>query len=254
MSSDDEVRRFVERAAEALWTAAAPLAVVELGSLSHGGFSPRFSDIDLGVVFEAPQPAALIDGLKATVAALEPAALARRVSLFWSTPDFGWGRLRPIDRADLCDHGRALRGALPAELPRPDRAAVRRDMVAGSLPYYADKTRRFTAGPPRDAADLKELVRCLLYPARFVYTWRSGAVTGNDAAVEALAAEPIAGLSLDPMLDALAVRSGGLPDAALEPHRDVLEDQRRALIAWLDGLADRPDIPHDARPEEGVSP
>lgn len=251
--SDSDLTRFVERAADALWVGdPAPLAVVRLGSLSHGGFSARFSDIDLGVLFAEPQPAERIERLEAAVAGLEPASLARRVSLFWSTPDFDWGRLRPIDRADLCDHGHPLRGELPADLPRPDRAAIRRDMVQGSLPYFAGKTRRFTAGAPTDAADFKELVRCLLYPARFIYTWRTGAVTGNDTAVQALAAAPIPDLALQPLHDALAVRHGDLADAALDRHRPLLPSQRQALVAWLDEQTADTD-PSDIRPDDDRS-
>ena len=249
MSSESfAVGRFVEQAAERLWSAAAtpPLAVVQLGSLSHGGFSDRFSDIDLGLLFAEPQSDARVAALRATVEGLEPAALARRVSLFWSTPDFGWGRLRPIDQADLCDHGRALRGALPERLPRPDRAAVRRDMVEGSLPYYTDKTRRFSDRPATDA-DFKELVRCLLYPASFVYTWRTGNVTGNDTAVAHLEAEPLPGLDPAPIRDALAVRRAALGDAALDTHRAALVAQHRALIGWLAGLPDAPAMPPGAR-------
>ena len=78
----------------------------------------------------------------------------------------------------------------------------------------------------------------------------TGTVTGNDTAVQRLAEQPVPGLTMAPIHDALAVRLGVLPDEALDPHRAILDQQHRALIGWLDGLADRPNIPHDARPKE----
>ncbi|QLQ31433.1 MAG: hypothetical protein HZT40_07265 [Candidatus Thiothrix singaporensis] len=56
--------------------------------MAHGGFSERFSDIDLAVVLSAPVADEVVDTARQQLAVLEPLELAKRVSLFWTVPDF----------------------------------------------------------------------------------------------------------------------------------------------------------------------
>ena len=98
------------------------LCVVQIGSLAHGGFSEQYSDIDVAFVLEKPGDDAevteLIERLKSS-----GREGAERLSIFYTTPDFSWGRLRPIDQVDLIDGGVAIRGRIP-ELPRPSQASA----------------------------------------------------------------------------------------------------------------------------------
>src|SRR5215468_4840692 len=65
-----------------------------LGSLAHGGFSRRYSDVDMALI--------VVDGLREQelsqirTTADESPAWAGRLSVFWSNPDFTIGRFPPL--------------------------------------------------------------------------------------------------------------------------------------------------------------
>ena len=228
---------FVGRATEHLVEAlgGALIHVVQLGSLAHGGFSERFSDIDIAVILKDRVTAARIEDLKQRLAGLEPLRLAEKISLFWTVPDFSWGRLRPVDQVDLHDNGRPLWGGpLRGLAPRPAPEAVREDMRALSLPYWAEKTRHFSGQLPASESEFKEFVRCLLYPARLIFTWRTGRLGSNDEAVdyaERVAAD--SSLRPDMLREALGCRNGEIEDRHLFRFQPDLERQRFATLAFL---------------------
>ena len=74
-----------------------------LGSLAHGGFNRRYSDIDIGVVSETGLTDSEIAALRDEAMRLAP-DLAAKVSLFWTDRDFSAGRFPPLDRMDYLDH------------------------------------------------------------------------------------------------------------------------------------------------------
>ena len=80
------------------------LGVYLIGSLAHGGFSRRYSDIDVAVVTEAGLTPADFDAMRADAAAVS-SELAAKLSIFWTDRTFSAGRFPPLDRADLLDHG-----------------------------------------------------------------------------------------------------------------------------------------------------
>src|SRR6516165_9430503 len=94
------------RGTAALWQARLGtrlLGVYLIESLAHGGFSRRYSDIDMAIVAE--------DGLGPFVRYLmhaEAAKLSRQLvamlSLFWTNRHFSAGRFPLLDRVDFLDH------------------------------------------------------------------------------------------------------------------------------------------------------
>ena len=114
------------------------LGVYLLGSLAHGGFSRRYSDIDVAVVTEDGLTPADFDAMRADAGALS-SELAAKLSIFWTDRTFSAGRFPPLDRADYLDHGVALFERERVTPPRPGLAEVRalshrqavRGLVAG---------------------------------------------------------------------------------------------------------------------------
>src|SRR6266852_2982588 len=78
-----------------------------LGSLAHGGFSWRYSDIDLALIFEDAPNSAVFEKMR-TAAATGSPELASKLSLFWTDRGFSVGRFPPLDRTDYIDHTKAL--------------------------------------------------------------------------------------------------------------------------------------------------
>src|ERR1051325_4493279 len=76
----------------------------KLGSLAHGGFSAVYSDIDIGLLLNCPEPPA---GMAEAISAAKnlDSEYGKKLSVFWGNPEYNWGRLPVIDRLDLLDHG-----------------------------------------------------------------------------------------------------------------------------------------------------
>jgi predicted nucleotidyltransferase len=203
------------------------LAVYMLGSLAHGGYSAGCSDIDVALFFRSGVDPEL-GALRAELGALEE-TLEARLSIFWSTPGFVGGRFPALDQIDLLDHGVLIHGAALDNLPRPNRAAIEAQLRAHATGYWATLTAAFSGERPAD----KELARCVLYPARLLYTWRTGAMASNDAAVAWLTAHPVDGLELGPMNLAMKVRRGQRALSGLDAYRPLLQRQYAASLAEI---------------------
>jgi predicted nucleotidyltransferase len=83
------------------------LGVYLLGSLAHGGFNRRYSDIDMALVTENGIDQATLEAVRTEAAALSP-ELTAKLSIFWSDRRFTVGRFPPLDRVDYLDHAVAL--------------------------------------------------------------------------------------------------------------------------------------------------
>src|SRR5687767_12733050 len=70
------------------------LGVYLLGSLAHGGFSRRYSDIDMGTVTEGALTPASLDAMRAAAVDVS-AELAPKLSIFWTDRTFSVGRFPP---------------------------------------------------------------------------------------------------------------------------------------------------------------
>jgi hypothetical protein len=192
-----------------------PVAAYALGSLAHGGFSPLVSDVDLALILADPlRPtdsetvATVARGLKA-----KDSALHDRLSVFWGTlSSLGGrvpgGRFPPLDRLDLLEHGRLLRGEdVRNGLVPPGRDEL---LVAGAL-FALEYLAGLVVGPPHEerpgqalgsmhrGEDAVEEIRCpelllargvrrltklVLFPVRFLFTAETGRVGTNAAAVD----------------------------------------------------------------------
>jgi hypothetical protein len=176
------------------------LAAYALGSLAHGGFSDLVSDVDLGLTLADPvtdADAARVADLGARVRATG-LPLAERLSVFWGSPaslrgEVAAGRFPPHDRLDLLQHGRLLAGQdVRAGLPLPDTrelvlAAARQALRSLAAPEVVAELR-----DPEQvvAGGVRHLTKRVLFPVRFLYTARTGALGRNhDAVAHFVAAE-----------------------------------------------------------------
>ncbi len=174
------------------------VAAYAIGSLAHGGFSEKVSDIDVALIVTPPlqaSDAARADAVKRVVAA-SGLPLAERLSLFWScfgpsAPGADAGRLPAPDLLDLRRHGRLLHGR---EVREYLAAPTYRDLLLSSATFglrrLADE-----AGMAylRDPASLVRggivvATKFVLYPVRLLYSAQTGEVDGNPHAVQHFAA------------------------------------------------------------------
>ncbi len=166
------------------------VAAYALGSLAHGGFSDLVSDVDLGLVLADPltaDDAARVAALGERVRA-GGLPLAERLSVFWGTlrGEGTLGRFPPLDRLDLARHGRLLVG-------RDARDGVLSPTTRELVLAAAEQALRSLATPavvaelddPAGlvAAGARHLTKRILFPVRFLYTARTGAIGRNHDAV-----------------------------------------------------------------------
>ncbi len=205
------------------------ITVALIGSLAHGGYSPRYSDIDMAVVAAdglAPEELAL---MRARAAALAPAHAAK-LSLFWADRGFAIGRFPPLDRVDYIDHAVALGGRALVLPPRPTRADIRAYLRGQPFASWAQAASAFAGLDALAPADHKPFIRALLYPAQFVFSWTTGAMASNDDAVASLDATAPPGLDIELVARALRCRREGR-----DP--DTLFAERATLLRQLDACS-----------------
>jgi predicted nucleotidyltransferase len=191
-----------------------------IGSLTHGGFSSRYSDIDVVLIADEPLRSETIDRLAREAAAQAP-ALAAKLSLFWTDRSLSIGRFPPLDRIDYLDHAVPLFDRERLKLARPSLAEVRTYLAGEPFQNWSQQALRFSALDGLSAGDHKRYLRAILYPARFLYSWATGAMGSNDAAVAYLQGR-IDGLDLDLIARALACRNRGDDPLPLFPERAKL--------------------------------
>src|SRR5215472_9067305 len=104
-----EARAFTQEIAERWWSefAGRLLGIYRIGSLAHGGFSARYSDIDVAVIAKESLDAAALERMHA-VAAEVSSELVAKLSIFWADQHFRAGRFPSLDRVDYLDHGAAI--------------------------------------------------------------------------------------------------------------------------------------------------
>ncbi|MEE8332358.1 MAG: nucleotidyltransferase domain-containing protein [Alphaproteobacteria bacterium] len=205
------------------------LGVYLLGSLAHGGFNRRYSDIDVGVIAEDGLDEGMLDDMRAEATRRAP-ELAAKLSVFWTDRDFAVGRFPPLDRLDYLDHAVALterEKILPA---RPTLNDVRDYLRGAPFDGWATTVARFAAIKTLAPDDHKRFLRVFLYPARFAYSWAVGVMSSNDDAVTYLREHPPEGLDM-----ALIGRALDCRHAAADP--DCLFDDRIKLPSMLDACA-----------------
>ncbi len=197
-----------------------------IGSLAHGGFNRRYSDIDLALLAENGLSETLLDRARAHGVSLSPEP-ASKLSLFWSDRRFSVGRFPPLDRVDYLDHAVALVEREPVRPERPSVDDIRAYLRGAPFAIWAERAARFATLDRLEAEDHKPYLRALLYPARFVYSWSTGRMASVDDAVAYLDECRPAGLDVGLMARALQCRC-----RSADP--DDLFGERKSLPGQID--------------------
>ena len=205
------------------------LGLYLIGSLAHGGFSRRYSDIDVAVITETGLTLQTLDTLRRQATAVS-ADWGPKVSVFWTDRQFCVGRFPPLDRLDYLDRPVVLAERERVMPARPRLQEIRDYLRGGPFTNWATRAREFADAATLDAKDRKGYLRALLYPARFCFSYVTGQMSSNDDAVAYLHQHTPAGLDLDSIERALQCRQ-----AAADP--DSLFDLRSRLPAQVDACA-----------------
>jgi predicted nucleotidyltransferase len=227
---------FARRGA-ALWRQALGselLGVYAIGSLAHGGFSTRYSDVDMAVITENGIAQPTLDRVKGEAASLS-ADWGPKLSVFWSDRNFTVGRFPPLDRIDYLDHAFALIERERVRPPRPSLEEIRRYLGGAPFDAWAEQARRFAAAEALEPKDRKAYLRTQLYPARFCFSWMTGSMGSNDEAVAFLAESPPARLDTGLLARALQCRQADADPDALFAERARLPAQIEACAALMQG-------------------
>jgi predicted nucleotidyltransferase len=208
------------------------LGVYLLGSLAHGGFSRRYSDIDVAVVTESGLTPADFDAMRAD-AAKTSGELAAILSIFWTDRTFSAGRFPPLDRADYLDHGIALDERERITPARPGLAEVRTYLTGKPFEGWSQGAAQFAALEMLEPKAHKPYLRAHLYPARFAYSFMTGRMGSNDAAVEWLRDRALPGLDVALIAQALECRRAAADPDVLFPARTKLPRQVAACAALI---------------------
>ena len=200
---------------------AALLGVYAIGSLAHGGFSRRYSDIDMLVLAEQGVSPADQEAMRAAAAAAA-ADLAGKLSLFSSDRACATGRFPPLDRLDYIDRPLPLAERARVPCPRPSLSDIRVYLAGSPFTSWAERARSFAAADRLAPKDHKPFIRTLLYPARFVFSWKMGDIASNDDAVAFLAEAAPVGLDVGLVQRALALRQEAADPDPLWPERGKL--------------------------------
>jgi predicted nucleotidyltransferase len=200
-----------------------------IGSLAHGGFSHRYSDIDVALVTEDSLDTATLTTLRSLAAECD-ATLSQKLSLFWSDRRFTDGRFPPLDRTDYIDHAIVLNEREHVLPVRPTLNEIRVYLRGAPLSNWTESAHRFAGMDSLAAGDHKAFIRTLLYPARLVYSWTTGRMASNDEAVAFTCEHRPPGMNIDILTKALACREAAADPDALFPARTVLPDQVKSCI------------------------
>jgi predicted nucleotidyltransferase len=212
------------------------LGVYLIGSLAHGGFSRRYSDIDIAVVAKVGLSTRTLDRIRSGATALSP-DWGPRFSVFWSDRHFSLGRFPPLDRVDYLDHRVVLVEHRRVRPTRPSREEIQHYLADAPFANWAASARRFAGAEILEPKDRKAFLRTLLYPARFCYSWMTGRMGSNDDAVAFLREECPAPLDLTLITAALQFRQDDADPDPLFPARTSLLSQVEACATLFVGQA-----------------
>lgn len=196
-------------------------AAYTLGSLAHGGFAPRVSDIDIALIaasstrFSSTEIAQIEHGTRTRC----PGPLSGRLSVFWADwdgvrngPEPG-DRLPAIDRLDLLESGLLLHGV---DSRRPAVPPTTRELVTEGARFALSKFDDKYLSALRNPAELVErgaraATKAALFPPRLLYTLETGRIGHNGDAVSWYSTT---GTAPELATAALAWRDEGIRDTA----------------------------------------
>jgi predicted nucleotidyltransferase len=203
-----------------------------IGSLAHGGFSRRYSDVDVALVTVAGLPRSTLDRMRSDAAALS-AEWGPKISVFWTDRHFALGRFPPLDRIDYLDRAVVLMVRERVRPARPTRTEIQHYLGGAPFANWIDTARRFVSAETLDPKDRKAYLRTLLYPGRFCYSWITGLIGSNDDAVDFLRKSRVADLDVGLIARALRCRQAAVDPDALFPARTMLPSQTDACAALI---------------------
>ena len=134
-----------------------------IGSLAHGGFSVRYSDVDMALITEAGLSEQQLARGKSHAAGLS-VEWGPRLSIFWADRNFTLGRFPPLDRVDYLDHAVVLVEHERLRPPRPTLDEIQSYLRGTPFAGWADQARRFAASDALAPKDRKHI--CDTLPAR----------------------------------------------------------------------------------------
>ena len=205
-----------------------------LGSLAHGGFNRRYSDIDVALISENGIEESQRAAFQAEAERLSP-DLAYRVSLFWSDRAFSVGRFPPLDRLDYIDRAVAVVEREKVAIERPSLDEVRVYLRGAPFEQWAKRGTNFATQTALHPDDRKTYLKTHLYPARFAYSWLTGQMASNDDAIAYLRDHPPAGLDLALIGRALQCRLDAADPDPLFADRQSLPGQYTACAQLMAG-------------------
>ena len=200
-----------------------------IGSLAHGGFSRRYSDIDMALITEVALDAAALATLRGLAAECD-ATFSQRLSVFWSDRGFTMGRFPPLDRIDYLDRAVVLTERERVLPVRPTIDEIRIYLSGAPFTNWTENAHRFAGMSALAPSDHKSFIRTLLYPARLVYSWSTGMMGSNDVAVAYTREHAPPGMNTDILTRALIYRQDAADPDRLFPARRILPDQVTSCI------------------------
>lgn len=207
-----------------------------IGSLAHGGFSRRYSDVDVALVTETGLSPQTLDRVRHEAVALS-ADWGPKLSVFWTDRHFNLGRFPPLDRIDYLDHAIVLMERERVRPARPLLEDVRQYLGGAPFAHWTDMARRFATADALAPKDHKAYLRTLLYPGRFCYSWMTGRIDSNDEAVAFLTKTRPPQLDVPLIARALQCRQADADPDPLFDERASLQTQIDACGALLDRAA-----------------
>ena len=208
------------------------IGVYLLGSLAHGGFSARYSDVDMAVISEAGLPPQVLERARPHAAALS-ADWGPKLSVFWTDRQFRVGRFLPLDRVDYLDHAVVLTERERVRPPRPMLDEVRSYLRGAPFANWTADARRFAAVAALETKDRKAFLRTLLYPARLCFSYTTGRMGSNDEAVAFFAKAGPVGLDVGLVARALEIRQSNADPDPLFSERNLMPAQVAACAALI---------------------
>jgi hypothetical protein len=117
---------------------------------------------------------------------------------------------------------------------RPSQAEIRAYLRGMPFANWAAEVRRFVGLDRLSAEARKPYLRAHLYPARFIYSWSTGAMGSNDEAVAFLRTNAPPGLELGPIERALKCRQDSQDPDPLFAERGKLLLQVAACAKMIE--------------------
>jgi predicted nucleotidyltransferase len=203
-----------------------------IGSLAHGGFSRRYSDIDVGLITESALDTATLTTLRG-LAAERDATLGQKLSVFWADRGFTVGRFPPLDLIDYLDRAIVLTERERVLPVRPTLEEVHGYLSGAPFTNWTENAHRFAGMSTLTPGDHKLFIRTLLYPARLVYSWSTGLMGSNDEAVAFTRKHPPPRMNTDILTSALKYRQAAADPDELFPARGMLPDQVKSCLQFM---------------------